>query len=108
MTTTADRPLSTVGAMVMSLGQSLANVSKVAYEQGRAAGLAEGECALELRCQGNLKLQGRIDALKAALEECLEYFEDRYDTVDGDEGQPRANREMQLGQMIEAALGRRP
>ena len=43
--------------------------------------------------------------LKATLEECLEYFEDRYDVVDGPHGQPQANKEMQLGEMIKATLG---
>jgi hypothetical protein len=50
----------------------------------------------------------KLAKYEGALLECLEYFEDRYDVVDGDYGQPKANREMQMGQMIEEALGRRP
>ncbi len=44
---------------------------------------------------------------KSALEECLEYFQEHYDVRDGESG-PTANREMELGMMIEEALGRRP
>ena len=46
----------------------------------------------------------RIVELTAALEEALEYFEDRYDVVDGDYGEPRPNKEMSLGQMIDITL----
>ena len=48
------------------------------------------------------------DRLTAALIECLEYFEERYDVNDGDYGVPEANKEMQMGTMIEWALGRKP
>lgn len=44
------------------------------------------------------------DALAAALDEALEYFEDREDVIDGDEGQPAPNKEMRLAQSIRAAL----
>jgi hypothetical protein len=44
--------------------------------------------------------------LRAALLECLEYFEDRYDTVDDDDCQPMPNKEMRLGQMIQEVLDR--
>ena len=44
----------------------------------------------------------RIKELEAALEEALEYFEDRYDVVDGSYGEPGPNKEMSLGQMIHA------
>lgn len=46
----------------------------------------------------------RIKELEAALEEALEYFEDRYDVVDGSYGEPSPNREMALGQMIDVLL----
>lgn len=46
----------------------------------------------------------RIVELTAALEEALEYFKDRYDVVDGDYGEPRPNKEMRLGQMIDETL----
>jgi hypothetical protein len=46
----------------------------------------------------------RIRRLEAALEEALEYFKDRYDVVDGDYGEPRPNKEMSLGQMIDIEL----
>lgn len=70
---------------------------------------------LDLRCQGNIvlrderdKARAKVATLTATLEELLEYFEDRYDVVDDEYSQPTANREMQLGQMIEMALGMRP
>jgi hypothetical protein len=50
----------------------------------------------------------RITQLEAALEECLEYFEDRYDVVDGSYGEPAPNKEMQLGTMIDVLLNGRP
>jgi hypothetical protein len=46
----------------------------------------------------------RIGKLEAALEEALEYFKDKYDVVDGSYGEPSANREMQIGQMIDETL----
>lgn len=46
----------------------------------------------------------RIKKLEAALEEALEYFEDRYDVVDGSYGEPSPNKEMSLGQMIDETL----
>ncbi len=54
------------------------------------------------------RLIARAPDMYAALEECLEYFEERYDVNDGDYGVPEANKEMQMGTMIEEALGRRP
>ena len=47
--------------------------------------------------------EGRIAELKAALEEALEYFRDRYDVIDGEDG-PRPNKEMRLGTMIDETL----
>jgi hypothetical protein len=47
-----------------------------------------------------------MNILKAALEECLEYFEHHSDVVDGDDGQPEPNREMAMAQMINCVLGR--
>lgn len=46
----------------------------------------------------------RIAHLEADLLECLEYFEDKYDVVDGSYGEPAPNKEMRLGLMIESAL----
>lgn len=51
-----------------------------------------------------LEAENRIKELTTALEEALEYFKDRYDVVDGSYGEPSANKEMQLGQMIEETL----
>lgn len=87
-------PMSPLGEMVFGIGQSMANASAESYAQGVV--------------EGRRQSAKRIAHLEAALEECLEYFEDRYDAVDGDYGEPRANREMQMGQTIEMALGRRP
>lgn len=58
--------------------------------------------------EGRRQFAKRIAHLEATLEECLEYFEGRYDVVDGEYGEPRANKAMQMGQAIEEALGRRP
>lgn len=46
----------------------------------------------------------RIKTLEADLEECLEYFKDNYDVVDGDDGGQWPNKEMQLGCMIQETL----
>jgi hypothetical protein len=45
----------------------------------------------------------RIAALTLALQECLEYFKDRYDVIDGTICQ-RPNTEMRIGQMIDETL----
>lgn len=50
------------------------------------------------------KHTSRILELTIALEEALEYFKDRYDVRDGDNGEQRPNKEMQMGQMIDEAL----
>jgi hypothetical protein len=49
-------------------------------------------------------LRNYRDTLVAALNEALEYFEDREDVVDGDYGEPAPNKEMQLAQSLRAAL----
>jgi hypothetical protein len=49
-------------------------------------------------------LQKRCELLTAAINEALEYFEDREDVVDGDYGEPAPNREMALAQVLRAAL----
>ena len=46
----------------------------------------------------------RIARLEADLTECLEYFQDKYDVVDGSYGEPAPNKEMQLGTMLEETL----
>ena len=51
------------------------------------------------------KLQQKVAHLESVLEEVLQYLEDRYDIVDGEDG-PLPGEEMQLGTMIEEALGR--
>ena len=50
----------------------------------------------------------RIARLEADLTECLEYFQDHYDVVDGDYGEPAPNKEMRLGTMLEETLGLEP
>jgi hypothetical protein len=47
----------------------------------------------------------RIKYLEAELNECLEYFEDHSDVVDGDYGEPAPNKEMQMTTSIKMALG---
>jgi hypothetical protein len=46
----------------------------------------------------------RIAELAASLEEALEYFKDRYDVKDGEDGTQLPNDEMRLGTMIEETL----
>jgi hypothetical protein len=46
----------------------------------------------------------QVAILIAALEECREYFDDRSDVMDGDDGQPEPNPEMYLSMMIDAAI----
>ena len=43
--------------------------------------------------------------LQAMLEECLEYFEDHSDVVDGPYGEMQANREMSMATAIKQTLG---
>ena len=50
----------------------------------------------------------RIARLEADLTECLEYFQDKYDVVDGFYGQSLPNKEMKLGNMLEETLHGRP
>ena len=49
-------------------------------------------------------LTKRIATLESALEECLEYFKDRSDVVDGSYGEPAPNKEMQFANLITEAL----
>lgn len=51
------------------------------------------------------KLFDANQKLRAALAECLEYFENQYDVEDGQDG-PLPNKEMRLGQMIQEVLDR--
>lgn len=51
------------------------------------------------------KLKQKVAHLESVLEEVLQYLEDRYDIVDGEDG-PLPGEEMQLGTLIEEALGR--
>jgi thioester reductase-like protein len=46
----------------------------------------------------------RIQQLEADLIECREYLEDHVDVVDGDYGEPRPNRAMQLVSLIDESL----
>ena len=46
----------------------------------------------------------RIATLEADLNECLEYFQDHADVVDGDYGEPSPNKEMRLASMIQESL----
>jgi ABC-type Zn2+ transport system substrate-binding protein/surface adhesin len=51
-----------------------------------------------------LKAEKRITELEAALNECLEYFQDHSDVDDGDYGEPYPNKEMRLASMVDEAL----
>lgn len=62
------------------------------------------QAKLDAKCAAEVA-ERRIVELTTALEEALEYFRDNYDVVDGpDDGGPRPNKEMRLGQMIDEAL----
>jgi hypothetical protein len=61
------------------------------------------QARLDAKCATEVA-ERRIAELTVALEEALEYFKDRYDVVDGDYGEQRPNKEMQMGQMIDEAL----
>jgi len=50
--------------------------------------------------------QSELRRARAALEECLEYFQERYDGETFSDGTVSRNAEMRLGQMVEEALGR--
>lgn len=52
----------------------------------------------------NNQAAARIRRLEAALEECLEYFEDNSDVVDSDYGEPAPNKEMRLASTIKETL----
>lgn len=52
------------------------------------------------------RLKTKLAKYEAALEECLEYFEDNADVVDDDDGQPAPDKVMQLQQMVQETLGR--
>jgi hypothetical protein len=41
-----------------------------------------------------------------ALEECLEFFQDNMDVVDGDDGQPEADPHMQMATFVEQEIAR--
>ena len=61
--------------------------------------IAEGKVA---------KLERENAKLRAALEQCEEYFDDRADVVDGDYGVPAPNTEMQMLSEVRAALRKGP
>lgn len=50
----------------------------------------------------------RIESLKGALAEALEFVEDHEDVTDGPDGEPQANRAMQLAQTLRASLAASP
>lgn len=61
--------------------------------------IAEGKAA---------RLERENAKLRAALEQCEDYFDTRSDVVDGDYGVPEPNTEMRLLSEVREALGRRP
>lgn len=58
-----------------------------------------------LDLEEKLAADKHIAALQATLQECLEYFADRADVVDGDYGEPSPNKEMRLASEIKETLG---
>jgi hypothetical protein len=48
----------------------------------------------------------QIQILMGALEECLEFFQDNMDVVDGDDGQPEADPHMQMATFVEQEIAR--
>lgn len=80
------------------------------YEPEQDDGPDELELAYEMIHEAEAKAKNdarvaakRIKELTDALEFALEYFRDRYDTVDGDNG-PLPNKEMRMGQLIDETL----
>ena len=47
----------------------------------------------------------QVRDLKAMLEDCLEYFENESDVIDGPDGIMEANREMSMATAIKQTLG---
>lgn len=45
-----------------------------------------------------------FDAVKEALEDVEDYFDNRADVIDGEDGQPMPNKEMKLLQTVRAIL----
>lgn len=60
------------------------------------------------RLEDRIAAENRIEALELMLCECLDYFEDRSDVVDGDYGVPTPNREMRMASEIKELLGPLP
>jgi hypothetical protein len=61
------------------------------------------QAKLDAKCAAEVA-ERRIAELTAALEEALQYFQDRYDVIDGDNGKQQPNKEMRLGAMIAEAI----
>ncbi len=70
------------------------------------AGATAAQAAHDARQPEIDRLKAKLAKYEAALEECLEYFEDNADVVDGDYGQPAPDKVMRLQQMVEQTLGR--
>lgn len=58
-----------------------------------------------LGIEEKIAADNHVKALEAMLQECLEYFADRADVVDGDYGAAARNKEMRLATEIREALG---
>lgn len=55
-------------------------------------------------CEERNDLREQVSILRAAVSEALEFAEDRFDTVDGPDGQPMPNDAMRLARVLERAL----
>ena len=53
-------------------------------------------------------LADRVSQLECLLEEIHEFLDDQIDVVDGDYGEPKPNKAMNLSMAIDTAMGRRP
>lgn len=69
---------------------------------------ADGNCVAVYVDADVAALQKRCERLTAALDEALEYFEDREDVVDGPYGEPSPNNEMRIAMVLRTATGETP
>lgn len=91
----------------MDASEQLMQVTDAAMDRlfGKTERAAAESIAETLNLRGELeRAKKKLEQAECLLNEALEYFEERYDVGDGDEGKPEANREMSLGMSIDEFL----
>lgn len=80
----------------------------IAYPEGddRDHDLCVVQCGDPDELEANARLIAAAPDLLAACEEALEFAEDQEDVVDGDYGEQKPNRAMQLASMLRAAIAK--